>query len=193
VSDGGFYWRGGKRGLDLLLAAIALMLLSPLLLLIALAVWLEDRGPALFRQARIGREGHPFTLVKFRSMPIGTAHLPSSSATSLRVTRVGSVIRRLNLDELPQLLNILAGEMSIVGPRPALASQTELLELRRANGAMNLRPGLTGLAQIRGYDGMPIDEKAAADAEYARRASLPLDVAIILRTVGYLFRRPPVY
>jgi O-antigen biosynthesis protein WbqP len=176
-----------------LLAASAVLALSPLLLVIALAVWLEDRGPALFRQARIGRDGHAFTLLKFRSMPVGTAHLPSTSATSLRVTRVGSVIRRLNFDELPQLLNILLGEMSIVGPRPALASQTELLELRRANGAVSLRPGLTGLAQIRAYDGMPVAEKAAADAEYARRASLSLDVAIILRTVGYLFRRPPVY
>ena len=193
MSDGGFYWRGGKRGLDVLLAAIALLVLGPLLLVIALAVWLEDRGPALFRQARIGREGHPFILVKFRSMPVGTAHLPSSSATSLRVTRVGSVIRRLNLDELPQLFNILAGEMSVVGPRPALSNQMELLELRRANAAMSLRPGLTGLAQIRSYDGRPVAEKAAADAEYARRASLSLDVAIILRTVGYLFRRPPVY
>jgi len=193
VTAGGLYCRGGKRALDLVLATGALVMLSPLLLIIALAVWLEDRGPALFRQARVGRDGEAFALLKFRSMPVGTANLPSSIASGLRVTRVGFVLRRTNLDELPQLLNILTGEMSIVGPRPALASQADLLALRRANGASGLRPGLTGLAQIRAYDGMPVEEKAACDGKYANEASLAMDCAIICRTFGYLLHRPPVY
>jgi O-antigen biosynthesis protein WbqP len=193
VSAPGLYRRGAKRGLDIVLAGLAALVLSPLLALIGLCVWLEDRGPCFFRQQRIGRDGHPFTLLKFRSMPVGTANVPSSSAGGLRVTRVGALIRRLNLDELPQLINIVRGEMSIVGPRPALPGQTDLLELRRANAAMALRPGLTGLAQINSYDGMPVARKAAYDGEYARRVGVLLDLTIVVRTVGYLFRLPPVY
>jgi lipopolysaccharide/colanic/teichoic acid biosynthesis glycosyltransferase len=193
VTEGGLYRRGGKRALDLVLGTTMLLILSPLLLAIALAVWLEDQGPALFRQTRVGRDGVAFTLLKFRSMPVGTADLPSKDASGLRVTRVGSVLRRLNLDELPQLFNILAGEMSIVGPRPALTSQTDLLGLRRGSGAMDLRPGLTGLAQIKAYDGMPVEEKAGFDAEYARKVGLVFDFAIVFRTFGYVARRPPVY
>ena len=118
--SGGCYQAWGKRSLDLTLASAALLALAPLLLLVALAIWLEDRGPVLFRQQRSGRNGQPFTLLKFRSMPVGSANLPSHEAARLGVTRVGAVIRRTNIDELPQLLNILAGDMSVVGPRPAL-------------------------------------------------------------------------
>lgn len=189
----GLYRRGGKRVLDVTIAAPALVVLSPLLLLISLAVWLEDRGPVLFRQRRVGRQGRGFTLLKFRSMPVGTADLPSHSAGGLRVTRVGRVIRRLNLDELPQLINVLWGEMSIVGPRPALPSQDDLLRLREGNSSHSCRPGLTGLAQIHAFDGMTVVEKAIWDDRYGANIGLLLDVSLIVRTFRYLVRRPPVY
>src|SRR5205823_7797451 len=120
----------------------------------ALLIHLEDRGPVLFRQQRSGRDGRPFRIFKFRSMPVNTGDVPSSQARSLRVTRVGQIIRRLNIDELPQLINILRGDMSVVGPRPALPTQTALLDMRKANAAIKCKPGLTGLAQVNSYDNM---------------------------------------
>jgi O-antigen biosynthesis protein WbqP len=126
-------------------------------------------------------------------MRVNVGDVPSHQAGRLPVTPVGRVLRRTNLDELPQLVNILRGEMSIVGPRPALESQEELIALRRANGALECLPGLTGLAQIRAYDGMPVSEKARHDGEYAERLGFLLDCGIVLRTVGYVLRSPPVY
>lgn len=189
----GSYPAGGKRVLDLALAGLALVLLAPVLGAVAIAIRLGDGGPALFRQERAGRDGRPFVLLKFRSMPVGSAHVPSTEATRIPVNAVGRFIRRTNLDELPQLLNILAGQMSVVGPRPALPTQAELLALRQANGAAACRPGLTGLAQVSARDGMTVEEKAAYDGAYAGQVSLLGDLRIMLRTVGYLFRRPPVY
>lgn len=187
------YERYIKRGLDIVLSGTALIVLSPLLLVTLLAVRLEDGGPALFVQERIGRGGARFRFLKFRSMPVDTANVPSTRGASLTVTRVGRVIRRANIDELPQLVNILRGDMSVVGPRPAIAAQNELLRMRADNGAAHCRPGLTGLAQVNSYDNMPESEKAAHDGEYARNLSLATDIVIIVRTFGYLMRRPPVY
>lgn len=187
------YRRGGKRLLDAVLAGTALVLLSPLLALTAAAIWLEDRHDPLFRHERVGRDGRLFRLVKFRSMPVGTPSVPSDAARQLRVTRVGRIIRRSNVDELPQLWSVLRGDMSLVGPRPALASQVELVRMRRASGVERVAPGLTGLAQINSYDGMPETEKADWDSRYERNVSLSGDLRIMLATVGYLLRRPPVY
>jgi O-antigen biosynthesis protein WbqP len=182
-----------KRAFDVVASAAALLVLSPVMLGVALAIRLEDGGPALFRQTRVGKDGQPFRIFKFRSMPVATPDVPSAGARTLTVTRVGRFIRRTNLDELPQLLNILRGDMSVVGPRPALPAQRALVDLRTELGALACRPGLTGLAQIRSYDGMPEEEKAQLDAAYARSASLSTDLGIIARTFGYLARRPPVY
>lgn len=183
----------GKRLLDLLLSGIALLVLSPIMVLVAAAIWIEDRGPALFRQERVGRNRVPFTVLKFRSMPVNTGDIPSAQAKSARITRVGAVIRRTNLDELPQLINIWRGDMSVVGPRPALARQTELCTLREEAGALTCKPGLTGLAQINSYDGMPDAEKASWDGQYCADVSLFGDLSIIFRTLGYLLKPPPVY
>ena len=147
----------------------------------------------LFRQERVGANETRFTALKFRSMPTGTADLPSDRAEDLRVTAVGRLIRRTNLDELPQLWNILRGDMSFVGPRPALPTQEELVRLRDANGASRCYPGLTGLAQIKSYDGMPVSEKAEWDGTYAQRVTAGRDLGIVIRTFGYLVRQPPVY
>ena len=179
----------GKRVFDVLASSAALVCLSPLMLLIAAAIRLEDRGPTLFRQKRVGRGGHPFTLFKFRSMP----DLPSDKAKTVRITPIGRLIRRTNLDELPQLINILRGDMSVVGPRPALPSQNELTESRISNGAIACRPGLTGLAQINSYDGMAAAQKALWDGRYAARITFAGDLRITLLTFRYLLKPPPVY
>jgi len=187
------YRRFGKRIFDILAASVALVLLFPLFVLVALVIHIDDLGPTFFRQCRIGRGGAPFTLVKFRSMPVGTPTLESSQAMRIYPTRVGRLLRRTNIDELPQLWNILLGQMSLVGPRPALSSQEDVIRLRLDSGALDVRPGLTGLAQINAYHGMSSSEKVRWDKAYANRITLWSDSMILIRTVGYLARRPPVY
>jgi O-antigen biosynthesis protein WbqP len=187
------YERYLKRVMDLLLAGVAFIVLAPLTIVVALAIKLDDGGPVFFRQERVGQRGARFVLLKFRSMKQNVGDLPSDRATALPITKVGRVLRRTNVDELPQLVSILRGDMSIVGPRPALPAQEQLLELRERYGAAHLRPGLTGLAQVRSYDGMPVTHKAELDGQYAARVTAVRDVAIIFATVGYLFRRPPTY
>jgi O-antigen biosynthesis protein WbqP len=182
-----------KRPLDLLVSLLALMLLSPILLLAALTIAIDDGFPVLFRQVRVGRDNSAFRIFKFRSMPVSTPSVASADARALKVTRVGAFLRRSNIDELPQLFNVIQGTMSLVGPRPGLASQTELMTLRRARGVDRLRPGLTGLAQVNSFDGMSDQQKVEWEAQYAARVTLLGDLLIVLRTVGYLFRRPPVY
>lgn len=187
------YRRLLKRAFDLATTTASLLLLGPAMLLIAVAIRLEDRGPAIFRQQRVGKDGNLFTLFKFRSMPTHAAQLPSARAGGLRVTRVGRVLRRTNLDELPQLFNVLRGEMSLVGPRPALPAQDRILRLRRENGSMSCYPGLTGLAQINSYDGMNDEQKTTWDGRYHHRLSFATDLAIIFKTFGYLLKPPPTY
>lgn len=187
------YERLGKRLLDLVVAAAGLVVLSPVLVVVGASIWLEDRGPALFRQQRSGARGVPFVLLKFRSMPVSTPNVPSSEAGSLQITRVGRFIRRASLDELPQLVNVVRGDMSLVGPRPALPSQSDVLELRLANRSARLRPGLTGLAQLNSYDDMSVEEKVAWDGRYAARVTLRADLELLAKTPAYLLRPPPAY
>jgi len=187
------YERTLKRLLDLLIAVPALLLLSPVILLTSLFILLEDGRPVLFRQVRVGRDSRNFTIFKFRSMPVTTPNVPSADAAKLKVTRVGGFIRRSNIDELPQLFNVLRGEMSIVGPRPGLPVQESLMGMRRARGVSRLKPGLTGLAQVNSFDGMTDEQKVEWEARYASNVSLLADLVIVLRTFGYLLRKPPVY
>jgi len=187
------YARLGKRLLDILMAGSALVLLSPLLALTGGLIRIEDGPPVIYRQKRPGRNGQPFTILKFRSMPDDAPEAPSASMGTAQVTRVGRVIRRLNVDELPQLFNILRGDMSLVGPRPPLNSQEDLIDLRRVGGAYLLRPGLTGLAQVNAYDGMTAEAKAHLDNLYAKQVTFRSDLDIIARTVLFLFRPPPTY
>lgn len=163
------------------------------MLAVAVAIRLEDKGPALFRQVRIGRYGRPFEVMKFRSMPVNAGDVPSAKAITMRITKIGTFIRRTNIDELPQLFNILRGDMSVVGPRPALSSQRGLCALRARLGLNRCAPGLTGLAQINSYDYMPETEKVAWDATYCAGVSFLGDLEIIFRTFGYLRKPPPVY
>lgn len=187
------YARIGKRSLDIFAAAGGLVVLSPLLLLIALGVRLGSPGPAIFKQVRVGREGRPFEFFKFRTMPLDTGDVPSDQLGEVRIGPLGRVLRRTNLDELPQLFNVLKGDMSLVGPRPPIPSQRELIDRRKQNGALAARPGLTGLAQVNSFDGMPTARKADLDGQYAGRITLAGDLHILARTLTYLLRPPPKY
>ena len=187
------YSKHGKRVLDALIACLIGLFSLPAALLAAALVRLEDGKAAVFRQERLGQGGRAFTILKLRSMAVGTVNVTSAQAGSLTVTRMGRVLRRTNLDEIPQLWNVVRGDMSLVGPRPALPTQTDLTALRTASGAINVRPGLTGLAQVNAYDGMSEQEKAALDAKYAASISFSRDLAILLRTFSYLLKPPPRY
>jgi O-antigen biosynthesis protein WbqP len=158
------------------------------MLLIAIAIRLDSPGPALFRQRRAGRGSSEFRIYKFRTMRQGTPDLATHLLGSSKghVTRLGRLLRRTSLDELPQLLNIAVGEMSLVGPRPALWNQDDLIAMRRAAKVDGLRPGLTGLAQIRGRDELDLDEKVAYDRTYLETCSLRVDLAIVVGTIAAL-------
>jgi Sugar transferases involved in lipopolysaccharide synthesis len=157
-----------KRVLDITIAAASLIFFSPMMAVVAIMIKLEDGGPVLFRQRRVGKNGREFGFLKFRSMPVNAANVPSVDATKIKVTKIGKFIRRTNIDELPQLFNVLRGEMSIVGPRPAIGSQTALVSMRAGNGAENCLPGLTGLAQVNAYDGMSERKKRRSMANTPR-------------------------
>ena len=173
-----------KRVFDIVLASLASMILLAPVLLVATAVRLTSKGPALYWSDRVGRNNVIFKMPKFRSMRIGTpavaTHLLGDPSTHL--TPIGSFLRKSSLDELPQLWCILKGEMSFVGPRPALFNQDDLIGLRTANGVYVLRPGLTGWAQVNGRDELAIPLKVAFDVEYLQRQSLWFDLRIFWLT-----------
>ena len=174
-----------KRTADLLLSAMLLLLLSLPLLFIGILVRLTSKGPAIFRQERIGKEGKPFLCYKFRTMYLWAPHdCPTAELTDAErlVTPLGRLLRRASLDELPQLWNVLVGDMSVVGPRPLIPKEEEAHHLRRQYGVYRVRPGITGLAQISGRDLLSDREKARLDAEYVRRLSLGEDLRILFQT-----------
>jgi len=191
-----------KRGLDLIVAGTALALLAPLLVLVAVAIKLESRGPALFRQRRTGLRGKPFSILKFRSMSVqeDDGELRQATRHDSRITRVGAVLRALSIDELPQLLNIVRGDMSLVGPRPHALGHDEAWARNVVGYAdrFRARPGLTGYAQVKGLRGEvreldQIRARVEADNHYVDNWSLRLDLAIILRTIPLLFNDPRAY
>lgn len=188
-----FYRRYGKRAVDLGLAVPLVILSSPLLVLIGLTILLDDGLPIIFRQVRVGASGRQFVINKFRSLKVASEEVPSHLGHDLEPTRAGRFLRRTNLDELPQLFNILRGDMSIVGPRPPLPTQVPVIEGRRSCGAWTLRPGVTGLAQVESYDDMSPDEKVRWDCIYADQLSFKLDLVILMRTFSYLVKPPPTY
>ena len=183
-----------KRIFDLLLATVAGIFLLIPVLLVALAVRVTSPGPALYWSDRVGRNNTIFKMSKFRSMQIDTpavaTHLLSNPDSYL--TPIGSFLRKSSLDELPQLWNIIKGEMSFVGPRPALFNQHDLIELRTRSGVHQLLPGLTGWAQINGRDELPIPDKVKLDVEYLQRQSLWLDMRILWMTFMKVLRRDGV-
>ena len=175
-----------KRIIDLVLSGIGILVLSPVYLILAAAIVIDDPGTVFFRQKRVGRNKTHFMIMKFRTMKMET---PRDVPTHLLenpqqyITDMGSFLRKTSLDELPQLFQIFTGKMSIVGPRPALWNQFDLIALRDQVGANDLRPGLTGWAQINGRDELPLDVKARFDGEYVQRISFLFDCKCFLGTV----------
>lgn len=189
------YQKFGKRLLDIVLSGCILICLSPVYLLIALAVVLDDPGPVFFRQKRVGIHKSHFYILKFRTMKVST---PKDTPTHLLdnpqqyITRVGRILRKTSMDELPQIFQILTGKMSFVGPRPALWNQFDLIEERDKYGANDCVPGLTGWAQINGRDELPIDVKARFDGEYARKQSFLFDCRCFFGTFLAVLRHDGV-
>jgi O-antigen biosynthesis protein WbqP len=183
-----------KRLFDLVLSALAAIVLALPLLAVALAVKLTSRGPVLYWSNRVGRHNQIFRMPKFRSMrtdtPAVATHLLQDPDAWL--TPIGAFLRKTSLDEIPQLWSILAGDMSIVGPRPALFNQDDLIALRSERGVHELAPGLTGWAQVNGRDELPIPQKVELDVEYLRRRSLLFDLRIVWLTVIKVLRRDGV-
>ncbi len=180
-----------KRFYDTLGALIGILLLSPLYLIITVLIKIDSKGPILFKQKRIGRYKKHFKILKFRTMKIDT---PKDTPTHMLenpeqyITRMGRFLRKTSLDELPQIINILKGDMSIIGPRPALWNQFDLIEERDKYDVHKLYPGITGYAQIKGRDALPIPEKAALDGDYVKKISLWLDIKIFLGTFISVFK-----
>ena len=183
-----------KRAFDICLGCLAALVLFVPVLLVALAVRLTSKGPALYWSDRVGRNNVIFKMPKFRSMRVGTpavaTHLLADASSHL--TPIGSFLRKSSLDELPQLWSILAGDMSFVGPRPALFNQQDLIALRTVQGVHTLVPGLTGWAQVNGRDELPIPKKVKLDAAYLQRQSLWFDIRILWLTFVKVLRRDGV-
>ena len=185
------YKRFGKRALDLLLSGLGLVVLSPLFLIISIAIKAEDPGPVFFRQKRVGIHKTYFNIVKFRSMRQDTPHdMPTHLLNDPQrwITKTGRFLRKTSLDELPQIAQIFTGKMSVIGPRPALWNQYDLIAQRDQYGANDITPGLTGWAQVNGRDELEIEEKARLDGEYAQNISFGMDMKIFWMTVKNVLR-----
>ena len=188
------YERFIKRGLDVVISLVSLVALSPLFLLIAIAIKLDSKGPVIFRQKRYGQHKELFDICKFRTMRTETPRdVPTNDLRGAKsyITRVGKILRMTSLDELPQLWNILVGDMSLIGPRPALWNQYDLMEWRDKFGASDIRPGLSGWAQVNGRDYLSrdLEKKARRDGEYAHNISFAFDLKCFLLTIVKVFNR----
>ena len=189
------YRRYVKRIIDVILSLVGLILASWLFLLIMIAIEIDDPGPVLFRQKRVGIHKTHFSIMKFRTMKMDT---PKDTPTHLLenpeqyITKVGKFLRKSSLDELPQIFQIFTGKMSIIGPRPALWNQFDLIAERDKYGANDVRPGLTGWAQINGRDELALEEKARLDGEYVQRMSFAFDCKCFFGTIGKVLRHEGV-
>lgn len=175
-----------KRFFDIILSFIALVILSPLFLILAILIKLESKGSVFFKQKRVSKNKKYFNILKFRTMRTDAPKdMPTASLKNAEsyITKIGVGLRKNSIDELPQLINILKGEMSIIGPRPALWNQYELLEQRDKYGANGIRPGLTGWAQVNGRDELSNVKKATYDGEYAKKMSFGFDIKIFFKTI----------
>ncbi|MGF2145777.1 sugar transferase [Vagococcus fluvialis] len=185
------YKKGLKRIVDFLLSLLGIVVLSPILLILVIAIKIDSKGPVIFTQKRVGKNKKLFNIYKFRTMKIDT---PKEMPTHLLenpdffITKVGKFLRKTSLDELPQLFNILKGDMAVIGPRPALWNQDDLIEERDKYGANDIRPGLTGWAQINGRDELEIDYKAQLDGYYVERESFSMDVKCFFGTIVSVFK-----
>ena len=184
-----------RRAVDIVVSALVLALSSPLLAAAMLAIRLEGPGPVIYRQRRIGLDGHPFDVLKLRTMVDGAEHIGAGLAVNendSRITRVGALLRRTSLDELPNLVNVLRGEMSLIGPRPTLPAQVEQYG-ERERGRLALKPGITGWAQVNGRATLPWSQRIELDLYYIQHRSLALDLKILWRTVAMVLGGTDLY
>ena len=183
-----------KRVFDFIISLFALIILSPLFLLVALIILIGDGKPVLFRQKRVGKNNELFTIYKFRTMKRGTENVASGKLqnANAKITKFGRILRATSIDELPQLFNILNGTMSLVGPRPLIPEETEIRELREKYNVYSIRPGITGWAQVNGRDNISLEQKALLDKEYVEKQSLGFDIKILIMTVLKVLRRDDV-
>ena len=185
------YKDGLKRGIGFLLSLVGIIVLSPILLILYIAIKIDSKGPVIFKQKRVGKNKSHFYIYKFRTMKVDT---PQETPTHLLsnpdffITRVGKFLRKTSLDELPQLFNILKGDMAVIGPRPALWNQYDLIEERDKYHANDIRPGLTGLAQISGRDELEIDYKARLDGQYTANITPMMDLKCFFGTIISVFK-----
>lgn len=185
------YKKGLKRVLGFVLSLMGIIVLSPLFIILVVAIKLDSKGPVIFKQRRVGKNKKLFDIYKFRTMKVDT---PKEMPTHMLenpdffITKVGKFMRKTSLDELPQLFNILKGDMAVIGPRPALWNQEDLIEERDKYGANDIRPGLTGWAQINGRDELEIDYKAQLDGYYVERESFIMDVKCFFGTIVSVFK-----
>ncbi len=189
------YRKYGKRLLDIILSGCGIVILSPVYLLVALAIVLDDPGPVFFRQKRVGIHKTHFQILKFRTMRMCTPHdVPTHllDDPAQYITRVGQFLRKTSLDELPQIFQIFTGKMAVIGPRPALWNQYDLIAQRDLYGANDVRPGLTGWAQINGRDELPIEVKARLDGEYVRNLSFLFDCKCFLGSITAVLKHEGV-
>jgi lipopolysaccharide/colanic/teichoic acid biosynthesis glycosyltransferase len=184
-----------RRVVDILVSASVLLLTSPLLALAVLAIRIESAGHPIYRQRRVGLAGQPFDVIKLRTMVDGAEHIGAGLAVNTddsRITRVGAFLRRTSLDELPNLLNVLRGEMSLIGPRPTLPVQVEQYTPRQ-RGRLRVKPGITGWAQVNGRTSLPWSERIELDLFYIEHRSLSLDLRILWRTAAIVFGGSGLY
>lgn len=184
-----------RRAIDIVVSALGLVLASPLIAAAIVAIRLEGPGPALFRQLRAGKDGQPFEMLKLRTMVKDAERTGAGLAVNLgdaRITRVGALLRRSSLDELPNLINVLRGEMSLIGPRPTLPAQVAHYT-ERQRGRLAIRPGITGWAQVNGRASLPWDERIELDLYYIEHRSAALDMRILARTVALVLGGSGLY
>ena len=183
-----------KRVLDFLISLFALIILSPLFLIVSVGVLISDGSPVFFRQKRVGKNNELFEIYKFRTMKRGTENVASNdlSDADVKITRFGKILRATSIDELPQRLNILNGSMSLIGPRPLIPEETRIRELREKYNVYSVRPGITGWAQVNGRDNVSAEKKALLDKEYVEKQSLMLDIKIFFMTIHQVLCRKDV-
>ena len=189
-----FIYKFIKRVLDIVCSILGIIVLSPILVIVSILIKLESKGPIIFKQLRAGKGSKPFYIYKFRSMKIETPHIATNDFTDSHVyiTRIGKIIRKTSIDEIPQLFNILKGDMSIVGPRPVILEEVDLIELRKSYNIDKILPGITGWAQINGRDNIGNEEKVKYDYEYLMNKSFTMDLYIIVMTALKVLKRSDI-
>lgn len=193
-TNSSFMYRFIKRIIDIVCSLLGLIVLSPILIIVSILIKLESDGPIIFKQLRAGKDSKPFYIYKFRSMKVNTPNIATNdfNNASEYITKIGRFIRKTSLDEIPQLFNILKGDMSIVGPRPVILEEVELIELRQVYNVDKILPGITGWAQINGRDNISNEKKVKYDHEYLLKQSILMDIYIIIMTVLKVLRKSDI-